>query len=384
MSGRLQPDPRRLTSNLLAFMRGLRRMGFRVGGTDIALALEALTFLPLEDEEAVRDGLRAVLARDPLQMRLFDLAWRQYGYLLVGVRDPRLASQTLLASTARLRARWKEKPQVVWLGGEREDGSVREGRLTVRGGRSAAEIFKGGEWAPLTPDEREEMERLSLGPLWRPGRRRKAGRKGEEWDPSATWRRALRQGESWELMRRRKVRRKERTVWILDVSGSMEPYSRMVLRFLHTLLRKGIPLEAFVISTRVTRITPALQGRDADHALAEAVRAAPDWSGGTRLARGLKSLEAAGRRFLKGAGIMLVTDGLEGEDPTGLEEGVKRLRRWARWLVWLNPAASYPGYRPLARGASILQEVAHAAWPGRTWEDLEEAWRRLRSLRPTF
>ncbi|MDI3269121.1 MAG: VWA domain-containing protein [Bacillota bacterium] len=382
MNEKGEPEAQVLVSNLLAFFRGLRRMGFQVGRSEFFTALEALRVLPLEEEGPVREGLRAVVARSPFQVRLFNVAWRQYGYLLVGIRAPGLASQTLLASTARLRARWKGMPRVVWMGGGKgEAGPGEEGLLTIRGGQSPSESLKGGGWSPLTRQEREEMEAMALQPLWRRSRRRKTHPKGDEWDPSATLRRSLQKGEAWELARKGRIQRKERTVWICDVSGSMEPYSRMVLRFLHTLHRRKIPLEAFVVSTRLTRITPALKEGDADRALGEAVGAAPDWSGGTRLARGLKALRLEwGHRVLRGAGVVLVTDGLEGEDPSGLREEAARLRRWARWVVWLNPASAGPGYRPLARGPASLQKAVDGVWPAHNWEALVSAWEKMQTM----
>ncbi|MBX6395262.1 MAG: hypothetical protein IRY98_05995, partial [Alicyclobacillaceae bacterium] len=113
----------RVVSNCLAFFRGLRRMGLRIGTSEVLLALEAMEHLPLDDESALRDGLRAVLAHNRAEGELFDLAWRQFGFLLIGIREPLVATQTLLASVARLRASWKHTPQVIWLGaGDRKDG----------------------------------------------------------------------------------------------------------------------------------------------------------------------------------------------------------------------------------------------------------------------
>lgn len=373
-------DGARIVSNCLAFFRGLRRMGLRIGTPEILLALEAMAHLPLEDESALRDGWRAVLAHNRSEAELFDLAWRQFGFLLIGIREPLVATQTLLASVARLRASWRHTPQVVWLGaGDREPGEERnEVPLVVRGGQSAAEMLRHQDAVRLTPEEIRQLESAVLSPLWRRSRRRKPARKGKEWDGSATLRRAVQRGECWELARRRRVARKRRTVWICDVSGSMDPYSRMVLRFVYALARRGIPVEVFVCSTRLTRVTPALANRDADRALSDMVSAAPDWSGGTRLARALQTLRLEwGRRIVRGAGLILVTDGLEAEDPGSLGEEIQKLRKLAAWTVWLNPALSDPEYRPVAKGSAVLHEAVDAHWPGYSWGCLESAWRQL-------
>ncbi|MBX6394358.1 MAG: VWA domain-containing protein, partial [Alicyclobacillaceae bacterium] len=250
--------------------------------------------------------------------------------------------------------------------------------LVVRGGQSAAEMLRHQDAARLTPEEIRQLESSALSPLWRGSRRRRPARKGKEWDASGTLRRTVQRGECWELARRRRVTRRRRTVWICDVSGSMDPYSRMVLRFVYALARRGIPVEVFVCSTRLTRVTPALKNRDPERALSEMWSAAPDWSGGTRLARALRTLRLEwGWRVLRGAGLILVTDGLEAEDPGSLGEEMQKLRRLAAWTVWLNPALSDPEYRPVAKGSAALQEVVDAHWPGYSWECLESAWKQL-------
>ncbi|MDI3257054.1 MAG: VWA domain-containing protein [Kyrpidia sp.] len=371
----------RIVANCLAFFRGLRRMGVPVGTDQLVLALEALDILPLDDPAAVRDGWRAILAHNPTEREWFDLAWRQFELMLVGVREPRVASQTLMASVARLRASWRRTPQVVWLGGGEEDRNESNPvgvPLVVRGGRSPEETLRDRDAARLTAEELRQLERADLPPIRRLSRRRRTGRKGREWDPSATLRTAARYGDCWELKRRHPVMRKRRTVWICDVSGSMDPYSRMVLRFVYAAARRGNPVEMFVCSTRLTRVTAALALRDAERALAEIVGAAPDWSGGTRLASGLRRLRLEwGRRVLPGSDLILVTDGLEAEDPEALADEVRKLRGLAARTVWLNPAQSDPDYQPTARGGAALQREVDEHWPGYSWGCLETAWRRL-------
>ncbi|MBE3551941.1 MAG: VWA domain-containing protein [Kyrpidia tusciae] len=375
----------RILANCAAFFRGLRRMGIPVSAEQEALALEALACLPPGDETAIREGWRAILAHNPTERQWFDIAWRQFVLMLIGVREPLVATQTLLASVARLRASWRNPPQVIWLGAGRDDSEPSQSEaqvpLVVRGGRSAEEALRDRDAARLTPEELRQLERVDLAPLWRSSRRERTGRKGRHWDPSATLRSAARYGECLELKRRRRMVRRRRSVWVCDISGSMEPYSRMVLRFVHAVARAGNPVELFVCSTRLTRLTPALALRDADRALAEMIGGAPDWSGGTRLAAGLRRLRLEwGRRLLPGSVLILVTDGLEAEDPEALGVEVRRLRGLASRTIWLNPARSDPDYEPTARGGVRLAGAVDHHWPGYSWRNFEEAWDRLGDL----
>ena len=107
-------------------------------------------------------------------------------------------------------------------------------------------------------------------------------------------------------------------VFLVDVSGSMEPYARALVLFLQAAVRAGRHVEAFTFGTRLTRLTPYLDGRDPDRALDRAARAVPDWAGGTRIGETLKAFnDVWGRRGLtRGAIVVIASDGWERGDPT--------------------------------------------------------------------
>src|SRR5215212_11449372 len=158
---------------------------------------------------------------------------------------------------------------------------------------SSAERLAEKRFEALTPDElaalRALTRRLSLAPPERRTRRARRGRRGERLDVRATLRRSLRTGgDPVEHARRRRRTKRRRLVLLLDVSGSMEPYSRAFLHFLEGGVG-GAGAEAFVFATRLTRLTRALRGRDPQTAIARASAAAPDWSGGTRIGAALKA-----------------------------------------------------------------------------------------------
>ncbi len=103
---------------------------------------------------------------------------------------------------------------------------------------------------------------------------------------------------------------------LCDVSGSMEPYTRAFLQFLHACVG-GTTAEAFVFATRLTRLTRALRARRPDLALERAAAAAQDWSGGTRIGDALRRFnDAYGRRGMaRGAVVVILSDGWERGDP---------------------------------------------------------------------
>ena len=51
-------------------------------------------------------------------------------------------------------------------------------------------------------------------------------------------------------------------VVLIDISGSMERYSRLFLHYVHGLTRRHLKVHTFVFGTRLTNITRCLRQRD--------------------------------------------------------------------------------------------------------------------------
>ncbi len=116
----------------------------------------------------------------------------------------------------------------------------------------------------------------------------------------------------------------------------------------------------FTLGTRITRISTAMQLRDADRAIAEAGETVPDWSGGTRLGETLKAfLDGWGQRGMaRGAVVVLASDGWERGDAAQLGDQMARLHRLAHRVVWMNPHRGLVGYQPVQQGmAAALPHV---------------------------
>jgi uncharacterized protein with von Willebrand factor type A (vWA) domain len=213
------------------------------------------------------------------------------------------------------------------------------------------------DFAACTPEELEEISRLlretHVRATQRSRRMRGSRRDHGRHDTRATMRRTLRSGgEVLRLMHREPTTRPRRVVLLCDVSGSMEPYARALLRFLHVAVAGGARVEAFAVGTRLTRLTRQLSSRNADTALREAIERVLDWSGGTRLGEGIGSFND---RFgvpgmARGAIVVILSDGLDRGDPAVLAGEMARLHRVAHQTIWVNPLKASIGYEPLARG----------------------------------
>jgi uncharacterized protein with von Willebrand factor type A (vWA) domain len=148
-------------------------------------------------------------------------------------------------------------------------------------------------------------------------------------------------------------------VVLCDISGSMNPYSRMFLHFLHAITNDRDRVSVFVFGTRLTNVTRQLRHRDVDVAMAKVAEAIQDWSGGTRIGASLREFNFRwGRRVLgQNACVLLVSDGLDREAGEGLGEEMERLAKSCRTLVWLNPLLRYEKFE--ARPAGVRAMLPH-------------------------
>ncbi|MGH9060863.1 MAG: vWA domain-containing protein, partial [Acidimicrobiales bacterium] len=261
-----------------------------------------------------------------------------------------------------------------------EGEQEREPTLSVR--YSAAEVLRHKDFAVLNASEWLEAQRLLSAlrvsaDLRRSRRLRPTRRARGQPDLRVTMRRALRtDGEPVRPGRRAPSLRPRRTVIVADVSGSMEPYARAVLRFAQVAVAARGPgrVEAFALGTRLTLLTREMEGRDPDAALRRAAASVADWSGGTRLGDGLRVFNDrwGTRGMARGAVVVIVSDGWDRGDPEQLAAEMGRLQRVAHRVVWVNPLKASPGYAPLARGMAAALPYVDQFVEGHSLASLQE------------
>lgn len=181
--------------------------------------------------------------------------------------------------------------------------------------------------------------------------------KGGRIDPRAMMRTSLRTGGDLILPRFRTRREMQPPLVVLaDISGSMSQYTRIFLHFMHAMMAKRRRVHCFVFGTRLSNITRPLRSRDPDDAIAHCAGVVQDWSGGTRIGETLREFNRHwSRRVLgQGAVVLLITDGLEREETSGLEAEMERLSKSCRRLIWLNPLLRFEGFEPRARGVKAM------------------------------
>lgn len=256
-----------------------------------------------------------------------------------------------------------------------EDAPEREVPVPVA---SADEQLAERDFATLTAEElvtlRRLMRTLEVATPLRRTRRARRDRRGDRLDVRATLRASRRTGgDPVTRVRRRRELEHRPLVVLCDISGSMEPYARAFVAFLHGAV-VAADAEAFVFATRLTRITRALRAGQPDLAIARAAEATPDWSGGTRIGEALRRFnDAHGRRGMaRGAVVVIVSDGWERGDPELVRREMERLARLAHRIVWVNPRRAAPGYAPLAGGMAAALPSCDAFVGGHSLAALSE------------
>lgn len=345
-------------SLVVAFARVLRRAGLDVPvGATVTFA-EAVGELGAEREASIYWAGRATMVRRPEDIPVFDRAfavfWKQAVPAGLAVQAIDWQRLTLLLDS-------DEEPDA---GGDGEPIEIEGPILQIR--YSPNEVLRHKDFAAYTHAELDEARRLMAdlrlaGALRRSRRLRPVRHDRGRPDLRRTMRRTMRAGgEPVRWSRLAPSTRPRRLVLLCDVSGSMEPYARALMRFAQAAVVGRARVEAFALGTRLTRLTRELSSRDPDAALRRAAEAVVDWSGGTRLGEGLRAFNDRWgcRGMARGAVVVILSDGWDRGDPEMLAEQMARLSRVAHKLVWVNPLKATPGYAPLTRGmAAALPHV---------------------------
>ncbi|HET7027401.1 MAG TPA: VWA domain-containing protein [Candidatus Limnocylindrales bacterium] len=367
-------DGRRLLAQAVGFGRALRSAGLQIDLASEVDFARALTLVDLTDRADVRAAGAAVFVRrrDDRQTydRVFDRWWRQRRRLRpspppaeVEVEDAASAhaaegDAAPVPGDERVATEIDPRGMPIPGGDDDLDEAPLDRVIVAPDAYSRGEVLRQREFDRMTPAELRDAERLVdlLTPRLerRRTRRYELHHHGTRLAPRAMFRRNLGTGgELYDWEWQRPTTRPRPLVVLCDISGSMERHSRLLLRFIQALsAASAVRTESFVFGTRLTRVTRLLRDRDRDRALARVADSVADWAGGTRIGESFREFNLRwARRTLRSSGIVIVvSDGWDRGDPKLVGVETARLRRSCHRLIWLNPLAGTPGYRPLAAG----------------------------------
>jgi len=387
--------PGLVADNVVHFARVLRRAGMPIGPDRVVAALEALAAVGLARRDDVHAALTAVMIDRHEQQAIFDAAFDAFW------RDPKLLEQMMLALLPKVQGRGEKvmPPRAQRLaealapprpepGAPARDAAQDEITFEATLTFSDRERLQTMDFETMSTAEFAAARRLAEEvPLpVQPVRRRRhesaADREANaRIDLRTTLLRMARQPHLLLPARTRPRTELPPIVVLLDISGSMDRYARLLLHWIHGLTRRHLRVSTLTFGTRLTNITRSLRHRDPDVALQQASAQVQDWKGGTRIASCLDEFNRRwARRLLGGsAALLLVSDGLDRDEHGDLGRAAAQLRRHAHRIVWLNPLLRYDGFEPRAAGVRALLPHVDRFLPVHNLQSLADLGRALRA-----
>lgn len=370
----------KMADNVVGFCRALRRAGVPLDSSRMVLALEAGLMVGVERKVDFAAALETVLVSRAQDREVFAQLFE--AFFKTPELTQKLFSQALPQDDAhpeqhRQRARVQEALHAMHVAqktSEKEQQVQRDAAMSASDGVR----LRHADFQNLSASEFRLVEKLvrdmALPLPLVPGRRTHAGERGKRMD----WQRAMRDatrlgGELLHIPHRTRRSQPLPLLILVDISGSMERYARLMLAFLHQATRR-VPRSVFAFGTELTDLRAAFELRDADDMLEAAGQRIQDFAGGTRLGTALTALRTAHRRCLVGRRtvVLLISDGLDTGDASVLADELDWLKRHSRSLLWLNPLLRFEGYAPLATGAKVLHQHADGMLAIHNLSELEQ------------
>jgi uncharacterized protein len=360
-----------IADNIVHFARVLRGAGMAIGPDRVLAALAAVEVVGLNRRDDVHAALSAVMLERHEQQPLFDAAFDTFW------RDPKLLEQMMYLLLPKISGRGDKQqapranrlaealsvPKAPQPPNPANQSAKEEVQFDTHFTFSDRERLQKADFESMTTAEYELAKKLAeelplpVDPVRR--RRHEAAtspRHGGRLDLRATLQRMARQPHTLKPLYTRPREEMPSLVVLIDISGSMDRYSRLLLHYVHGLMRRALKVHTLTFGTRLTNITRCLKERDPDVALRLADEQVQDWKGGTRIASSLHQFNQLWARRLLGANaaLLLVTDGLDRDEDGDLSAAAAQLHRLAHQVVWLNPLLRYEGFEAKASGVRAL------------------------------
>ncbi len=385
-----------IAENIVHFARVLRSAGMPIGPDRVLAAMAAVEHVGLNRRDDVHAALSAVMLDRHEQQTLFDAAFDAFW------RDPKLLEQLMylllpkisgrgdkhVAPRANRLAEALAAPKPKEPSNPANETAKEEITFDTSFTFSDRERLQQADFESMTTAEFELAKKLAeqLPLPVQPVRRRRHERatsrqNGGTLDLRATMLGMARQPHTLTPAFTRPRTETPTLVVLLDISGSMERYARLLLHYVHGLTRRYLKVHTLTFGTRLTNITRSLKHRDPDVALLQADLQVHDWKGGTRIATCLDEFNHVWARRLLGsnAAVLLMTDGLDRDEHGDLARAAAQLRRSAAQIVWLNPLLRFDGFEPRAAGVRALLPHVDRFLPVHNLASLADLGRALRA-----
>jgi uncharacterized protein len=378
----------KLLENVLGFGRALRRAGVSIDSSKIALAMQALSLINIDHKEEYKSALFTTMIHEKKDRDIFNELFEQY------FKNPDLANKLLGQMLPRTEEkkiqnnnRAKDALQISRPENKSQPSPEQKIEFDARLTFSDIERLRYADFNSLSSDEYQLVEQLAQQiPLYFPqhhSRRYRSRHSGQMLDFRRILQSAARNHyDLTQIYWRAKKEQFLPLMILLDVSGSMERYTRLILSFLHAATRHHPHVDVFSFGTNLTDLSKSFQITDTDQMLAQMNRQIQDFAGGTKLGQSMTQLNTEYNQRMIGhrTVVILITDGLDTGTPEQLEQALERLQKKSRSILWLNPLMRYEDYQPIAQGPAILTKYVDKMVATHHLESLQQLSKHLRAL----
>jgi len=357
---------------IVEFCRYARAQGLSSGVQETLAALEAIAALGPNNSDGLKFGLRSTLCSSKDDWDLFDDCFRTFwgGASTLPRRTGNAPNE--LAPRAKGR-----NSSSLMASGSGDDVSSEQGGSQAIAGASSHDRLTKADFSTLPQNDMAALEQISLRLFKqmsrRLARRRRIGTVRGQIDLRRTIRRSIpRGGEPINLRYRERKPRPHRLVTLLDISGSMSPYSLFLVKFLYALQKHFRHVDTFLFSTGLTEITNLFRTQRLQDALKALSQKPAGWSGGTSIGGSLREFNQLHRRKLRSSDTLFVvlSDGWDTGDPGVLAAELAVVKRRVRRLIWLTPLLGLKDYQPITSGITAALPYLDVFAPAHNLESL--------------
>lgn len=372
----------KLPENVLLFTHLLRASGIKIGSDGVTDAISAIKTLGLKSKRAFYFSLLTCLTKkkeDEIIFRqAFDLFWQnpKFQEKTRNMLLPRTRVSEQDEQKEELAQRIREnlpKTEKIKKLDELEDNII----FDTSGSASDIHLNKSKDFGTMSKNELRQatdvIRDLSVHLPQKPFRRFEPKKMG----PHLSVRHGLKDSvKNFGIVLPKFMKRKEKDrpiVFLIDISGSMENYSKMLLHFVHNLMQRHRNCLVFLFGTKLTNITHLLKNKDIDDALQKISKVTDDWAGGTRIRDSIYEFNKTWvrRTPVSGSLVLFISDGLDKNHQSDLLIQMERLKKNCKYLLWLNPLLRYKKFLPKSVSIKRILKNVDALLPIHSLESIE-------------
>lgn len=346
----------KLLENFLRFIRLLRKSGIKVGSQSSIDALNSIKTLNIGNRNEFYWALHSNLINKKEDTEIFDqcfyLFWQNPKILqqMFNLLLPQIGTQKAPANNKkqlkRISDNFQKKNKNIE--NDEKDEIIFDAQMSW----SNKSALNSKDFEMMSLDEihqaEKEIKKILIRTKTQISRRWERKEKSSKIYTKYTIKKSVRNNGIIQLAFKEKIKKFKPLVILIDISGSMESYSRVMLFLSHILIQEFKNVEIFTFGTKLTRITQFLKNKDVDFSLDKVGKSVNDWAAGTKITSSIKdfNLNWSRRILTQNQKLLLITDGLEREDKKNLDFEFERLSLFSQNIIWLNPLLRYKKFEP--------------------------------------